>query len=142
MPRTVLLVLLLAIAAPANALTLAFAGGATIGIDGRWYVMLAGNLVVDPGLGYVLQAPVGISGCARGNGQPQVVTTRPLRFNNPAEVVYLTTTDNPDGSTGAQILQPFDRPLLVFRSATGDIVCAGEVPAPPGLDTLFRSGFE
>lgn len=142
MPRTVLLVLLLAIAAPANAVTLAFSGGATVGIDGRWYVMLAGNLVVDGGSGYALQAPVGMSGCVRGNGQPQVVTGRPLNFNNPAEVVYLTTTDNRDGSTGAQILQPFDRPLLVFRSATGDIVCAGEVPPPPGLDTLFRSGFE
>lgn len=142
MPRTVLFVLLLAIAAPANAVTLAFSGGATVGIDGRWYVMLAGNLVVDPGLGYVVQAPVGLSGCVRGNGQPQVVTGRPLRFNNPAEVVYLTTADNRDGGTGPQILQPFDRPLLVFRSATGDIVCAGEVPPPPGLDTLFRSGFE
>lgn len=142
MQKPLWLILLLAVAAPAGAATVSFGGGATVAIDNRWYVMLAGNVVVEPGQGYVLQAPVGMSGCVRSNGQAQQVTSRPLRFNSPSEVVYLTLADNRDGSTGAQILYPFDRPLLVFRSATGDIVCAGEVPPPPGLDTLFRSGFE
>jgi hypothetical protein len=142
MRNRLLLLLLLAASPAAGAFTLSFSGGATIAIDDRWYVMLAGNLVVEPGQGYVLQAPVGISGCARPNAQAQTVTTRPLRFNNAVDVVYLTPQNNRDGTSGPQILAPFDRPLLRFTSATGDIVCNGEVPPPPGLDTVFRSGFE
>lgn len=142
MRKRLLLLFLLAASPAAGAFTLSFSGGATVAIDSRWYVMLAGNLVVEPGQGYVLQAPVGISGCVRGNGQPEVVTSRPLRFNNAVDVVYLTLADNREGGSGPQILSPFDRPLLRFTSATGDIVCNGEVPPPPGLDTVFRSGFE
>jgi hypothetical protein len=114
----------------------------TIELDGRYYVLLAGNLVANGALGYNLLAPTSMTLCTRSNGMDQVQTLRPLRFNGNTETVFLTTVPDRDGADGVQMSFPFDRAILRLRSGTGDLVCNGEVPAPPGLDTLFRSGFE
>jgi hypothetical protein len=128
--------------APAHAqTTIAFTDGATLELDGRFYVMLAGNVVANGVQGYNVLAPLSLTNCARSNGQAQVVTARPFRWNNGANVIYLATTPR-GGIDGLQFAFPFDRAILRVASATGDIVCGGDVPTPPGLDIVYRDGFE
>lgn len=129
-------------ASPASAATFEFQDGATVELDGRYYVMLAGTITTDAVLGYTINAPLGISNCARPGGQSLVLSQRPLRWNNGQNTIWLTLLGNADGGTGIQYRYPFDRAILRLVSSTGDLSCSGEVPAPPGLDTLFRSGFE
>lgn len=133
-----------AVAGPACASTIALQSGAALQLDSRWYFILPGSLVASggPGQGYTLDAPVGFSNCARGNGQMLVSNDRPFRWNAGAATIWLSLAANPDGSTGPQLQFLFDRPILRLRSSTGDLVCQGEVAPPPGLDTLFRWGFE
>lgn len=132
--------LLLATAAPAA--PVAFSSGAALELDGRWYFTLAGQLVAQGAPGYLLQAPVGFSNCRRSNGQMLVSNARPFRWNDGTATIWLATNANPDGSDGPRFQYLFDRPILRLRSSTGDLLCDGEVAAPPGLDTLFRWGFE
>lgn len=113
-----------------------------IELDGRYYAMLAGTLVANGALGYNLTAPTSMTGCRRSDGTAQISTSRPFRYNGSTETVFLTTVPDRNGTDGVQISFPFDRAILRLRSGTGDLVCGGQVPAPPGLDTLFRSGFE
>lgn len=132
-----------AIAGPAPAATIAFASTAALELDGRWYVVQAGNLVGGGAqAGWSLQAPVEFLNCRRANNQMLVSNDRPFRWNAATATIWLTATANADGSSGPQFQYRFDRPLLRLRSTTGDLVCEGEVPPPPGLDTLFRWGFE
>ncbi len=114
----------------------------TIELDGRYYVLLSGTLVANGALGYNLLAPTSMTLCRRSNGMAQVPTSRPFRFNGNTETIFLTTVPDRDGADGVQISFPFDRAIVRLRSGTGDLICNGDVPAPPGLDTLFRNGFE
>jgi hypothetical protein len=144
--RTAALLLLfiavLAVAPATRAATFEFQDGATVELDGRYYVMLAGTITTDAVLGYTVNAPLGISNCTRPGGQGLVLSQRPLRWNGGQNTIWLTLLSNADGSTGIQVRYPFDRAILRMVSSTGDLICSGEVPAPPGLDTVFRSGFE
>ncbi len=143
MSRLLATILLLLAATHAQAqFTFGIPDNSTIELDGRYYVLLAGNLVANGTLGYNLLAPTSMIACARPNNVAQIVTTRPFRFNSSTETVFLATSLNPNGTDGVQFSYPFDRAILRLRSATGDLVCNGDVPAPPGLDTLLRSGFE
>jgi hypothetical protein len=146
MPSTALRLALLAglaCAMPAQGATIAFASTAALELDGRWYVVGGGSLVgggAQPG--WSLQAPVEFLNCRRANNQMLVSNDRPFRWNGGAATIWLSATANVDGSSGPRFEYRFDRPLLRLRSTTGDLVCEGEVAAPPGLDTLFRWGFE
>jgi hypothetical protein len=137
-------VALLAAALPsaASAVPIAFQQGAALELDGRWYFTLPGQLVAQGAQGYLLDAPVGFVNCRRAGGQMLVSNDRPFRWNAGSATIWLATTANPDGSDGPRFQYLFDRPILRLRSSTGDLVCEGEVAAPPGLDTLFRWGFE
>lgn len=130
------------LAMPAAAVPIVFQSGAALELDGRWYFTLGGRLQAEGAQGYLLDAPVGFSNCRRANGQMLVSNSRPLRWNAGSATIWLATSANPDGSTGPRFQYLFDRPILRLRSSTGDVVCDGEVPPPPGLDTLFRWGFE
>lgn len=134
--------LALAAAPAARAATITLQSSAAVQLDGRWYFILPGNLVADGATGYTLNAPVGFMNCARSNGQMLVSNNRPFRWNNGAATIWLSLAANADGSNGPQVQYLFDRPILRLRSSTGDLICQGEVAAPPGLDTLFRWGFE
>lgn len=137
--RALLAILL---APPAFATPIAFQSGTALELDGRWYFTLSGQLVAEGTQGYLLDAPVGFVNCRRAGGQMLVSNNRPFRWNAGAATIWLATTANPDGSDGPRFQFLFDRPILRLRSSTGDLVCDGEVAAPPGLDTLFRWGFE
>lgn len=136
------LLAVLGVVPAARGATLEFQDGATVELDGRYYVMLAGTITTDAVLGYTVNAPLGISNCTRPGGLGLVLSQRPLRWNNGQNTIWLTLQANADGGTGIQFRYPYDRAILRLVSSTGDLVCSGEVPAPPGLDTLFRSGFE
>lgn len=129
-------------ATPAFATPIEFQSGAALELDGRWYFTLPGRLVAEGAQGYLLDAPVGFVNCRRAGGQMLVSNSRPFRWNAGAATIWLALTANPDGSDGPRFQFLFDRPILRLRSSTGDLVCDGEVAAPPGLDTLFRWGFE
>ena len=129
-------------AAPASAVPVAFGAGAALELDGRWYFTLPGRLLAEGAQGYLLDAPVGFANCRRSNGQMLVSNGRPFRWNAGSATIWLATSANPDGSDGPRFQYLFDRPILRLRSSTGDLVCDGEVGPPPGLDTLFRWGFE
>jgi hypothetical protein len=139
------LLLALCVAAPlahAQSAVFSFPQGATVELDGRYYVMLGGTLSASTANGYVANAPLSMSNCQRPGGAAFVTTTRPFSWGSPTNVIFLTTANNPDGTNGIRVWVPFDRVILRLRSSTGDLVCGGDVPTPPGLDTIFRSGFE
>ena len=138
----VLALLAVPLAMPASAVPIAFQSGAALELDGRWYFTLSGRLLAEGAQGYLLEAPVGFANCRRSNGQMLVSNERPFRWNAGSATIWLATGANPDGSNGPRFQYLFDRPILRLRSSTGDLVCDGEVAAPPGLDTLFRWGFE
>lgn len=138
----VLALLALPLGPPALAGQVAFQTNAALELDGRWYFTLPGQLVAEGAQGYLLDAPVGFVNCRRASGQMLVSNSRPFRWNAGSATIWLATTANPDGSDGPRFQYLFDRPILRLRSSTGDLVCDGEVAAPPGLDTLFRWSFE
>lgn len=119
-----------------------FQDGATVELDGRYYVMLAGTIAATTAQGYLVAAPMSMTNCVRPGGAALVVTSRAFTWGNPAQTIYLTLSDNPDGSNGIRYWFPFDRGILSVRSSSADLICAGDVPAPPGFDILFRNGFE
>ena len=116
-----------------------FQDGATVELDGRYYVMLGGTISATVPQGYVVAAPMSMDVCTRPGGAALVVTSRPFTWGSPPQTIYLTTANNPDGSSGIRYWYPFDRGILVLRSSSDDLSCAGDVPPPPGL---FRNGFE
>jgi len=127
---------------PAWSAPIAFQSGTALELDGRWYFTVSGRLLAEGTKAYLLDAPVGFANCRRSNGQMLVSNDRPLRWNAGAATIWLATSANPDGDNGPRFQYLFDRPILRLRSSTGDLICQGEVAAPPGLDTLSCWGFE
>jgi hypothetical protein len=137
-------------------------------LDGRFYVTDVplgptgaplGPWTLHPrgSQGFFLHGFLTAQGCRRANGEPLVAETGSLRHAEVLDAVGAETIGlRREGPSMTPVVRLAICPLTVvfaLRTAAGDAVCAGSVPAPfpvstcPGLQALephyiFRGGFE
>ena len=131
-----LIALALVIASPAShaaPLPIAFQGPWTIQLDGRYYLVDPGTMSVDTGT-FALGAATTLQNCRRSNGLAQMIGPIAFVYSSGLRSVYLNIA-----LAGYDLSFVPGGPVLTLSSATGDVVCDGEIAVP---GALFNDGFE
>jgi hypothetical protein len=120
-------------ASHAAALPLSFQGPWTIQLDSRYYLVDPGTLSVDAGV-FALAAATTLKNCRRSSGLAQIVGPIALTYSEGLRSVYLNI-----GLTGYELAFGSNGPVLSLSSATGDVVCDGQITQP---GSLFANDYE
>lgn len=107
-------------------------------LDGRYYVVDS-NATIEyfPALKVVIAPSLQATSCSRPGGGPMVPST--FYLVTLAGQIPLSTAGDEDSKFKYFAAQPR---YVRVKSTTGDLVCAGEVPAPQLPDVIFQERFE
>jgi hypothetical protein len=109
-------------------------------IDGKWYRANLGTL--DFYRGVFVADQVQLPSCVRPGGIGQTVTQNILLSNSGIQLVYLSPTALIEQKQGTRVSDGIAISYMVFRTASGDVTCAGAIPSPLLGDNVFKNGYE